>query len=40
MPLDPQYPQDRLAYMLADSGTRLLLTDSALLPQLPLNEGI
>ncbi|MED5388641.1 MAG: condensation domain-containing protein, partial [Pseudomonadota bacterium] len=28
LPLDPDYPQDRLHYMLEDSGARLLLTDS------------
>ncbi|MBT1695435.1 amino acid adenylation domain-containing protein [Fulvivirgaceae bacterium PWU4] len=26
LPLDPSYPKDRLAYMLADSGARVLLT--------------
>lgn len=26
LPLDPKYPQERLAYMLADSGARLLVT--------------
>ena len=30
LPLDPQYPQDRLAYMLADSEARVLLTQSDL----------
>jgi natural product biosynthesis luciferase-like monooxygenase protein/FkbM family methyltransferase len=30
LPLDPQYPKDRLAYMLADSGARVLLTQSDL----------
>jgi amino acid adenylation domain-containing protein len=30
LPLDPAYPPDRLAYMLADSGTHLALTTSAL----------
>lgn len=28
VPLDPDYPQDRLAFMVADSGVRLLLTQS------------
>jgi len=30
LPLDPQYPKDRLAYMLADSEARVLLTQSDL----------
>ncbi|HEU0079849.1 MAG TPA: condensation domain-containing protein, partial [Longimicrobiaceae bacterium] len=29
VPLDPQYPAERLAFMLEDSGARLLLTDGA-----------
>ncbi len=29
VPLDPEYPAERLAFMLADSGARLLLTDGA-----------
>ncbi|WP_283137195.1 non-ribosomal peptide synthetase [Rhizohabitans arisaemae] len=49
VPLDPDYPADRLAFMLADSGAVLLLTHSALAPldhpstllldTLPLDEG-
>jgi acyl-CoA synthetase (AMP-forming)/AMP-acid ligase II len=30
--LDPSYPSDRLAYMLADSGAELVITDSKNLP--------
>ncbi len=30
LPLDPAYPADRLAYMLADSGARVLLTQESL----------
>lgn len=30
VPLDPDYPQDRLSYMLEDSGSQLLLTHSSL----------
>src|SRR5262249_56972135 len=30
LPLDPSYPAQRLAFMLADSGAQLLLTTSAL----------
>ncbi|MCF5508877.1 non-ribosomal peptide synthase/polyketide synthase, partial [Pseudomonas sp. PA-3-6H] len=40
VPLDPGYPAERLAYMLKDSGVQLLLTQTALLPQLPSAEGV
>jgi amino acid adenylation domain-containing protein len=30
VPLDPAYPQDRIDFMLADSGARVLLTESSL----------
>ncbi len=30
LPIDPDYPRERIAYMLADSNTRLLLTASPL----------
>ena len=30
--LDPSYPADRLAYMLADSGAKLIITDTTNLP--------
>ncbi|OIN52090.1 non-ribosomal peptide synthetase, partial [Pseudomonas costantinii] len=33
VPLDPAYPQDRLMYMVQDSGIALLLTESAVLPR-------
>ena len=36
VPLDPSYPQDRLAFMLADSGADLLVTESALLERRPI----
>ncbi|HEU0299362.1 MAG TPA: condensation domain-containing protein, partial [Longimicrobium sp.] len=39
LPLDPAYPPDRIAYMLGDSGARVLATHSALLDGLPL-EGV
>ncbi|MEU1010710.1 amino acid adenylation domain-containing protein [Streptomyces sp. NPDC005890] len=32
LPLDPDYPADRLAFMLEDSGARAVLTDPALAP--------
>ncbi|SEM56902.1 Phosphopantetheine attachment site, partial [Variovorax sp. YR750] len=35
VPLDPEYPQDRLAYMVEDSGLSLLLTQSHLHDRLP-----
>ena len=34
LPLDPDYPQDRLAFMLADAGAPVLVTQSALLDRL------
>lgn len=34
LPLDPDYPSDRLAYMLRDSGTTLVLTQGMLLEPL------
>ncbi|WHS58672.1 non-ribosomal peptide synthase/polyketide synthase [Pseudomonas sp. G2-4] len=40
LPLDPAFPQDRLAYMIEDSGIDLLLTQSSLLNQLPLSCGV
>ncbi|WP_420643177.1 non-ribosomal peptide synthetase [Candidatus Leptofilum sp.] len=39
LPLDPTYPQERLAYMLADSGVKTLLTQEHLLPDLPETEA-
>ncbi|WP_083296527.1 non-ribosomal peptide synthetase [Duganella sp. HH101] len=35
LPLDPAYPQERLAYMLADAGPALVLAQSALRDRLP-----
>jgi amino acid adenylation domain-containing protein len=35
VPLDPEYPSDRLAYMLADSSPMALLTKRSLLASLP-----
>ena len=40
VPLDPAYPQDRLAYMIEDSGLQLLLTQSHLQTQLSIPEGL
>ena len=39
VPLDPEYPKDRLAYMIDDSGLSLVLTQSLLLNTLPLPEN-
>jgi amino acid adenylation domain-containing protein/FkbM family methyltransferase len=39
LPLDPGYPRERLAYLLADSGARVLLAGEALLDRLPA-EGL
>ena len=35
LPLDPSYPPERLAFMLADAGAPVLLTQQALLDRLP-----
>jgi len=35
VPIDPNYPAERVAYMLEDSRAPVLLTQSGLLPQLP-----
>lgn len=35
LPLDPEYPDDRLSYMLADSGCKVLLAQPALLTRVP-----
>ena len=40
LPLDPLFPADRIAYMLEDSGTRLLLTDTATAGVLTVPDGI
>ena len=39
LPLDPDYPKDRLAFMLADAGARLLVTQSALRDRLPAHHA-
>src|SRR6476661_8370632 len=35
LPLDPNYPRERLAFMLADAGAPVLVTQAALLDRLP-----
>ncbi|HEU5407284.1 MAG TPA: amino acid adenylation domain-containing protein, partial [Nitrospira sp.] len=37
VPIDPQYPHDRVAFMLEDSGASILVTSEALLATLPVN---
>ncbi len=40
VPLDVEYPRDRLLYMMQDSRAKLLLTHTAVQQQLPLAEGL
>ncbi|PRD26217.1 UNVERIFIED_CONTAM: lgrB [Trichonephila clavipes] len=40
VPMDPGYPAERLAYMLADSGVELLLTQARLFERLPSVAGV
>ncbi len=40
VPIDPEYPKDRIAYMLEDSGVVLLLTQSHVHATLPAREGV
>ncbi|ARV58848.1 hypothetical protein BZZ01_09555 [Nostocales cyanobacterium HT-58-2] len=39
LPLDPTYPQERLSYMLEDSGIKVLLTQQSLLESMPQNQA-
>jgi len=39
VPLDPAYPRDRLAFMLADTAAPLLLTQESLLERLPRGQA-
>ena len=39
MPLDPNYPHERLAFMLADAGCPVLVTQQTLLDRLPDNAA-
>ena len=36
LPLDPNYPRERLAFMLTDAGAPVLVTQQALLERLPV----
>ncbi|WP_448651634.1 amino acid adenylation domain-containing protein [Pseudomonas fluorescens] len=40
VPLDVEYPRDRLLYMMQDSRAKLLLTHSAVQRRLPIPEGL
>ena len=40
VPIDPEYPHERIAYMLEDSGVKLLLTQSHIVPNIPRGEGV
>ena len=40
VPLDIEYPRDRLLYMMEDSRAKLLLSHSSAVPQLPIPEGL
>ncbi|WP_343054752.1 amino acid adenylation domain-containing protein [Pseudomonas gingeri] len=40
VPLDPAYPDERLRYMIGDSGLKLLLAQGHLLAQLPVPAGV
>jgi amino acid adenylation domain-containing protein len=39
LPLDPEYPRDRLEYMASNGAIRLLLTDSSLADRYPLTDA-
>ena len=40
IPLDPNFPRDRIAHMLADSAAPVIVTQSNLIPQLPPHNAI
>ena len=39
LPLDPDYPRERLSFMLADAGAPVLVTQSTLLDRLPAHAA-
>ena len=39
IPLDPAYPAERIAYMLADSNAKFVLTEDTLLDTLPQHQA-
>ncbi|QHF49930.1 non-ribosomal peptide synthase/polyketide synthase [Pseudomonas sp. S49] len=40
VPLDTSYPRERLAYLIEDSGLALLISDSSVSTQLPVDESV
>ncbi|MGW0402500.1 amino acid adenylation domain-containing protein, partial [Streptomyces sp. NPDC003002] len=40
LPLDPNYPAERLDFMLRDSGARIVVTRTELLPELPRTDAV
>src|SRR5204862_6350637 len=40
LPLDPDYPRERLGFMLADAGARVLITDTASAERLAGYDGV
>ncbi len=40
IPIDPELPKDRVRYLLLDSGTKYVLTDSQIVAELPQIEGL
>ncbi|WP_414579700.1 non-ribosomal peptide synthetase, partial [Anabaena sp. CCY 9402-a] len=39
VPIDPEYPSERIAYMLADSQVKVVLTQAKLLVEIPENQA-
>lgn len=39
VPLDPSYPEDRIHFMIKNSGTSIILTQKQLIPNLLVDEG-
>ncbi|TXS41852.1 non-ribosomal peptide synthetase, partial [Streptomyces sp. OR43] len=40
LPLDPEYPADRLEFMLADAGVQVVVGERALVAGLPVEQGV